>query len=254
MRYYINTPVSGLHPYVGSDVVLIVILYRAKHADHLRDLLNIVEKVVGAFDPSTALLSYLSIFDVILDGLGAILGGDDETEPVVAVRHNIGVGDKFKPGYYALINAPETTIDQERLWMRDNRLCLGDSMETAEPYREHDFVLFNIVQTDEREDVPKLPFFPLWRETQGLATRSDSWQAARTSFQALWRELIFSPDLTQNQKSMLKESFKKELTRLRDEAQELEELAVERGKRGDEDVFSVEAEFLELDEMLQTLD
>jgi hypothetical protein len=247
---YINTPVSGLHPHVGGDVVLVIILYRAKRANHLRSLLSIVEKVVGVFDPSTALRSYLIIANVILDGLEAILGAD-ETKAVVGVRHNIGVGDPFRSGNYALIDAPEASIDRARLWVRGNRLCIGDSLETSAPYREHDFVLFSIVQSGERDDVQKLPFFPLWRQTQELAIRPNSWAEAKTSFQALWRELLFSPDLTELQKDKLKDSFHGELARLRDEARGLAEMAA---RTGELEISDVETEFRDLDKMLKELD
>jgi hypothetical protein len=248
---YINTPVSGLHPYVGDDVVLVVILYRARRVQHLRNLLNLVENVVGAFDVSTALRSYLSIANVVLDGLDAILGTGD-TDPIVAVRHSIGTGERFEPGYYALIDASEASIDKERLWVRGGRLCVGDSLKTSIPYDEQDFVLFSIVQTDERDDVKKLPFFPIWQETQGLAIKPDTWAEAKTSFHALWRELLFSPDLTEPQKTKLKDTFRTGLERLRDQARDLEDMAVV--TRGAAKVPDVEAEFRGLDEMLKGLD
>jgi hypothetical protein len=248
---YINTPVSGLHPYAGGDVVLVIILYQVQQAHYLRNLLGIVEKVVGAFDPSTALQSYLVMANVILDGLDAILGSDG-TKPVVAVRHSIGAGDQFKPGYYALIDAPDTSVDRARLWIRDNRLCIGNSLEDSAPYREHDFCLFHIVQTDSREDVQKLPFFPIWRKTQGLAIKPEAWAEAKASFQALWRELLLSPDLTKTQKEELKESFRREMAHLRDGARELAQMGVV--ERGVAEVSDLEAEFRNLDKMLQRLD
>ena len=228
---YLNTPVSGLHPYVGGDVAIIVILYRIKRVDHLQNLLAIVEKIAGLANPSIALDRYMGVAGVIEEGLDLILGTGD-AQPVVAARYQTGPYKKFGPGYHVLIDAPETSINPEQLWIRDDRLCIGDSLDTAVPYRDHDFVLFSVAQENERSDIQTLPFFPLWRQVQETAIKpdQDAWEQAKGSFRVLWRDLLFSPDLTTPQKDQLKQNFQSEMKRLREEAKGLDTMGVE--KRG----------------------
>jgi hypothetical protein len=230
---YLNTPISGLHPYVGGDLVVVLILYRATRGNYLRNLLNIVDKVVAAIDPSTSLQHYMKIANVILDGIEMILG-TNEVHPLVGVRdhiNQIGVGKRLTPGYYALIRTPEQTVNPQKLWVLDNRLCSGDSSSNAQPYRDHDFVLFSIAQAKERNDFRTLSFFPHWERAQVQATQTATWNEAKASFNTAWHELLTSPDLTQPQKESLRDFFITKLTDLRNQAKQMEQMGPMRGPK-----------------------
>jgi hypothetical protein len=216
---YLNTPVCGLHPYMGDDIVFVAILYRVTRTNYLRNLLGLLEKLNGVFDVSSQLSSYLAISELIVDGLQALVGSDaDAAKPVVAVRHSMAPDSQFGPGFFALVDAPEKSVPITRFWVRDGRLCVGDSLDAAIPYTDHDFILFQILQAEERQDIRKLPFFPVWQQAQTAVTKPEEWATAKAHFQALWRELLLSPDLTEPQRKRLERAFREELVKLRNTA------------------------------------
>lgn len=250
---YINTPVTGLHPYNGGNLSVVLILYRAVQTNHLSDLLAVIEKVIDAVDPSVALSSYLTMANVVKDGLDLLIG-TNQTEPLVAVREtiNIALRGEFTPGYYALINAPEETIEVDKLWVRDGRLFQGNTLSSAVPFTNHDFILFSILQEEKRKDIRALPFFSLWEEAQRQATKTTTWNEAKLSFTALWRAILLSPDLTQTQKETLIPQFKQEMTNIRDRARDLDLLGTTT-PRSDEKVRLSE-EIVQFEDWLQGLD
>lgn len=228
---FLNTPVTGLHPFVGGDFTFTLILYRAQKSNHLSNLLTMVEKVVSVANPSIAMANYLGVANVIMDGLELILG-THQTDPIIAVRDTVtlSMNGGFKPGYYALINAPEEKVDRKMLWVKSSRLCIGDTLRASEPYRNHDFILFRIIQYTERDDIRTLPFFPLWEETQKLAVDPTTWDDAKSSFNTLYRELLLSSDLTDTQREKLQLEFKDSLVEYRRKALDRQQMGATRGE------------------------
>jgi hypothetical protein len=222
---FIDTPISGLHPYIGGDFTFTVILYQNQITDYLRNLVSIVEKVVGAFNPSIALPNYLGVSNVILDGMDMILG-TKKVVPVIAVRQgmNVALKGEFKPGYFVLINKPEQEIDQNKFWVKGNRLCFGESLLKAEPYADTDYVLLSIAQLTERTDVALLPFSLLWEETRRLVSKSNSWEDAKLSFGTLCTEVELSPDLTAPQKEKLSEEYRSKFVEIRKKVNSREQM------------------------------
>lgn len=250
---YIDTPVAGWHPYIGDEMMLFFVLYRASQGNHLRNLLNLTENILGVFDPSTALKNYATMAHVILDCLDMIFDAR-ATTPVVGLYQTFtdrGLGDRFSPGYYALIDAAENTVDPTHLWVRGNRLCVGRSADTAQPYGKHDFVLMSIVQSQERM-VNQLPFYTLWQETQDRALEFNdvAWDAAKAQFKVLWQQILRSPDLTNPQKTKLVTDYKKQIGELREQAKGLSELGPTRSGAA---LPAMDAEFLHLSKMLDDL-
>lgn len=250
---FLNTPISGLHPYVGGDFTYTVILYRVARNNHVRDLLNVLEKVVNAVDPSNAMKAYLNIAGVVVDGLDIILG-TNQTTPVVAIRNtvNLAAGNDFKPGYSVLIDAPENSIKKENFWVRDGRLFYGTSLSSSIPYSEKDFVLFSIIQSEARNDVSALQFYPRWEETQLQAAQSNQWEDAKSSFNALYLELLVNPDLTDFQKDTLRQEYRNRMKYLREVALENTKMGAQ--LRGTLDQPSFGDEIRDLNEFLKRLD
>lgn len=224
---YLETPASGLHPYRGGDLTFTVILYRAKRSNHLANLLKIVEKVVGAVDPSIAFASYINMANIITEGLDLILNGE-QTDPIIGIRNTLPAPSEIKPGYYALINASERSVNRESLWIRDGRLQAGDSLQTSKPYRDHDFVLFKLMKYQKRDDVNVLPFYHLWEEARKRAIEPASWEEAKSIFTTLYRELLISPDLTESQKDSLRKEYMGKLKDLRRHGFEHQQLGASR--------------------------
>jgi hypothetical protein len=135
----------------------------------------------------------------VLDGLEALFDVGD-TDPLMGWRQEFDpdAGDNLLPGYFALINKPEDSLDEAKIWVKEGKLCYGDTLNAAKPYRDADYVLYSLTQTNERSDVEMLPFQPLWDRVQKAAMEpSDAhWQSAKANMLTLFQTLSASPDLT----------------------------------------------------------
>mgnify|MGYP000043432556 CR=1 FL=1 len=203
-----NTRVAGVHPYRGGRLTLTAILYRSKRTDYARNLLKVVENAAGLLDFSTALSTYTKVASVILDGLEALFSMGD-TKPVVAWREEFDpdAGDVLQPGYFALVNKPN--LDNNKFWVRNNQLCYGNSLESAQPYRDADFMLYSLAQTAERSDVDNLSFQELWDRVQkdAMEPTEERWKSAKANMLSLYQTLNTSPDLTEAQAKQLTNEY-----------------------------------------------
>ncbi len=224
---FTNTRVAGLHPYRGGRLTVTAVLYRSKRTDYIRNLLRVVENAANLLDFSTSLGVYTKIASVVLDGLEALFDVGD-TDPIMGWRQEFDpdAGDALLPGYFALINKPETAVDAAKLWVKDNQLCYGDSLSAAKPYRDADYVLFSLAQTDERSDVEMLPFQSLWDrvEQAALEPSDDHWKSAKANMLSLFQTLTASPDLTARHAKKLADDYKTRMIEAHQRAVEFSEL------------------------------
>jgi len=217
-----NTPASALHPYQGGSLTLVIILNRLQRQNNAEKVLQVVESVSGAVDPTQAFSAYLTIAKTVLDGIETLLGLQ-QTIPVVGYRISINpvIGQVLEPTYFVLIDEDARLIQQNNFWVRDWRLYSGPDKNTAAPYHDHDFILFSIAQGTKREDERTLPFYPLWESTLDLAARPSEgdfyWKEAKAQFNTLKRELLNSPDLTKPDSKRLRDQYFNELVDQRQE-------------------------------------
>jgi len=194
---FANTKVSGTHPYRGGSLALTVVLCQVTRDDYARNLLSVVELAAGALDFASNLINYTKVAETLMAGVNAMLGLKD-TKPVVGWRYAIDpdAGDVLKPGYLALIDKPGFSEDQ--LWVKDNQLFHGSSMAQAQPFREADFVLFSVAQTDSRGDEEQLSWYDLWQRVLSQAAIDDdnAWKRAKADMASLYQTMVTSPDLT----------------------------------------------------------
>jgi len=220
-----NTRVAGVHPYRGGRLTMTAILYRSKRTDYARSLLNVVENAAGLLDFSTSLGVYTKIASVILDGLEALFKVGD-TDPVVGWRQEFDpdAGDEVLPGYFALINKPD--LDPGKIWVKENQLCYGDSLQSAKPYRAADFLLYSLAQTTERSDVNALPFQELAdRVLRDAAEPTEAhWKSAKANMLSLYQTLNSSPDLTEEQAKQLSNTFMAKMKERHETAVALDQL------------------------------
>jgi hypothetical protein len=223
-----NTPVSGLHPYRGGPLTLTIILNGLQRQNNADKLLQVVESISGAINPSTAFSAYLKIAKTVIDGFKTLLGLQ-QTIPVVGYHTTINpdIGQVFRPAYFVLIDTDAQQVNQDEFWVRDSRLYYGREQSTAQPYRANDFILFSIAQGDKRTDEQALSFYPLWKATQDLAVRPGQhfWNEAKAQFNTLKRELVNSPDLTKSDSQRLINQYLEELIQLHHETELLGQLA-----------------------------
>lgn len=221
-----NIPVSGFHPYQGGQLTLTIILSKLQRSNNAERLLQVVEGISNSIDPTAAFSTYLKLAGTVLDGVEAILGLK-QTEALIGFRTSINPdreGEVLEPAYYVLVDAAEAEVERDRFWVKESRLCIGDSLESAGPYSKNrsvnDFVLFSIAQGKRRRDERILPFFPTWETALDLASRPEMhyWKDAKAQFNTLKRSLITSPDLTKPDSTRLRNEYLEELKQVRRDA------------------------------------
>ena len=201
--------------------MLSIILCRVESENYAKGLLRLVENAATAFDFSTVLSTYVKVAGVLLDGVETLfdLGG---TESLMGIRREFDpdAGRALEPSFFVLIDKPESQVDVNQLWVRENQLVYGLSLSEAKPFREADYVLYSIVQTSERQDETMLPFYPLYEQVKQWASRSDesSWQQAKANMATLYQTLVLSPDLTPMHARKLINTYVAEMRQLHSEA------------------------------------
>ena len=248
-----NTPVSGLHPYQGGPLTLVIILNKLERENNAEKLLQLVESVSGAINPSVAFSAYLAIAKPVLEGVQSLLGLQ-QTVPMLGYRVTINpaIGQMLEPTYYVLIDVHDQQIEHNKFWVRNDRLCYGHTLDTANLYDEHDFILFSIAQADKRDDERTLPFYPLWEATKGLAARPTGdgdhfWREAKAQFNTLMRELLISSDLTIPDSKRLRGQYYKEISDIRQET-------LKQGKLAPQPLAAAEAELRKMADELDRFD
>jgi hypothetical protein len=191
---FANTGVAGPHPYRGGALKLTMILGRIERTDYARRFLGWIDNATKIFDFATALGAYLKVGNLILDGIEA-LTGNGGNNLLAGLRNEINpdAGDTFIPGYYALIDQPG--VKPEELWVRDNQLYCGGAEADLKPFRNADYLLYSIMQTAERTDLIKLPYYSDYERVIGLAAQStteDQWKATKANMSALFLKLRLS--------------------------------------------------------------
>lgn len=210
-----DTRVAGLHPYRGGRLTLSVVLYKVQSGNMARSMLRMIENAANVLDFSTALASYVKVADVVLDGVEALLDLGNSV-PLIGLRKEFDpYNEELKPSYFALINRQDNHLDTSKLWVKDRKLCYGDSLQGAEPFRQADFVLYSITQTSSRSDLTTLPFYPQWERAQreALDPKEDSWLSAKANMATLAQSMLLSPDLTDMQAELLLTEWTKKLQR-----------------------------------------
>jgi hypothetical protein len=222
-----DTQVAGPYPYVGDRLIVSIVLCRLPR-ESARSILSLVEKAARTVDPSTSLTTYLTIANLVMDGFEMLLGLN-ETKPLVGYRKEFHPDySELKPGYYALINMPESEVDTTKLWVLGKRLVYGKDIDNAKPFRESDYVLYSIGQMPERTDLNLLPFYPVWKRVQQEAMEhlNAHWESAKANLATLIQNIRLSPDLTKHQASQLVSRYRNEATDLRKEAEKQSSLGI----------------------------
>jgi hypothetical protein len=203
--YFHNTRVFGPTPYRGDDVAIFVGLFRVKTCDWARQALSLLESFAKVFDTSK-LTNYLNFSGPIMDGIESFLDMDDMqfrlgqrdafTDP------ETHVGNVFSPGYFVIIRADEKTIKKDQFWVKRNQLHIGDTASQLRPYRDQDYILYQVSHLDKRNDYSTFDFNRQWRDVQNDILKGNK-DSALSGLQNLNSQIIRSPDLISSQMNQL---------------------------------------------------
>lgn len=232
-----DTRVAGIAPYTGGRIALTVVLHRVERENLVRRLLSVVESAAGALDFSAQLGVYLKIAAVVLDGVESLFE-TGQVQPIIGYRTEFDpdAGRPLLPGYYALLANSSGEVQPDRLWVKENRLCYGQDLRSAvsvqdggsSPLRGTEFVLYSLVQSEERSDLELLPFYPLWERVQREATQpgEEHFKSAKANMLSLYQTMSISPDLTEPHAARLLDEFVAKMQDLHRRAVELERLGM----------------------------
>lgn len=191
-------PLTGWFPYRGGPLAVSLVVCRVPRSALSRPLLRLLEGAASAQESAANLEGALRFAAVLLESLeawalaGAIVplfgartvlapAGNTDAQPLV-------------PGAHALVNLPAAEIDPAAWSVRNERLLCGDSP----PMRGADYLLWRLVQAEQRDDIEALPCAELYARARRAAACPDeqSWRRARTHLLAWHDHLAYSPDLT----------------------------------------------------------
>jgi hypothetical protein len=164
-----DTAVAGLHPYRGGNFILSIVLGRIRQENYLRKFIGIVEKAAATYTGgfATVVSSYAKVANVVLDGMETLFNNED-VDPLIGCRKEFmqQALDEFNSGYFLLMNTEEKNIDENKFFVKNNKLFYGDSLQDARPFRDADYVLYSIIAAPRRDDIELLPFHTQFLQLQ----------------------------------------------------------------------------------------
>jgi hypothetical protein len=199
---YKRTRVAGIHPFRGGRVVSTMVLCKVRRSDYARQLLKFVESVATTIPFGAEVGTYTRYAGSLLDGIDAMFGVG-ETEPLAGIRQEFDhdLGNPIRPSYFALIDGAEDKYPVDRLWVRDGGLLIGETVDSLQPLRDTNYVLFSIRGAETLTDVDTLPLQTSVVSAIELAASPDEadWKRAKAELVVLLQQLLTSPDLTRIQ-------------------------------------------------------
>lgn len=240
-----NMPVFGPHPYVGGAFTFTFVLSRLPVGNVARDILQLVEAVSTTLTPALGVATYARMGSVLVNGFERLLELDG-IKPLLGLQESVNpdAGQPFDAGRWALID--EDDPRPEQFWVVDDTLMRGQTREVAKPYRDADFILYQIARPPDgrRGDVEVLPIQTLWKSALEAASKADAWAEAKANFAAMISAVAVSPDLTWDHGQQLIAERREQLVALRDVA--LKTATLSQGDGSDSLVQSQIANVLEL--------
>jgi hypothetical protein len=173
---YRNLRVAGPFPYEGDDLRLFTALSRMETNNWAEQTLSLLETVAKAFDVSQ-ITRYLEIAAPLVKGIEGFLGmqsvelrmGLEQTYQQPVGRGGLRP-NSLGARHELLLNLPEHALDataRQQFWVKESCLCHGQRPETAQPYRDADFLLFEIRPLRDRGDYAAFDFHTVnWHDTQ----------------------------------------------------------------------------------------
>ncbi|MCA9873495.1 MAG: hypothetical protein KC441_07570 [Anaerolineales bacterium] len=214
---YRNLRVAGPFPYEGDDLQLFSALSRLTANDWAVQSLSLLETVAKAFDVSK-ITRYLEIAAPLVKGIESFLGMQDVELRMgmqQVYQQPVGRGglqpSALMARHEALLNLPDHRLDsaaRQQFWVKDGELFFGSRAETAQPYREADFLLFEIRPLSDRGDFTTFDFHTVnWQDTQ-KAIWDGSEELARQKLRLTAAALAQCTDIVRPQRNALLRKYK----------------------------------------------
>ncbi len=168
----LDHPATSLMPFDGSDVRLAAGLLAIPGRDWMREVIGVVERF-STLLAQPQLSAALAVAKPLADGMRQLVGGTEGQLHLGLQAAWEGAGgaggSPMSSGYLVVLRAREDEVDTERLWVKDGRLRIGDSLTDSAPLSGITYMLFRIQAADERPDWRS---FPTIRDPLSAALRA----------------------------------------------------------------------------------
>lgn len=204
---YKNTRIVGPTPYRGDNVAIFSGLFRIKSKNWAAQTISLLENVAKAFD-ATKLTSYINIADPLLNSIENFFGMGDDTQLRIGQRREFkdpeihNTTDTFSSGYWIMLRKDQKDVDKNKFWVKDNELYYGTNKGNIKPYRENDFILFEINASDKRNDYETFDFHDHWESAREALINGELSQAEK-QFRMFTVGLYNCKDIIEDQKQQL---------------------------------------------------
>jgi hypothetical protein len=230
-----NTLVAGPYPFRGGRVAITAVLYRARHHDYARALLNFVESASSALGVPAHIGTLSQIGGTVLDGLEILLKLGD-AEPIAAHRIEFEGGSLqgFRSSFCALI--ADSEVDPSLLRVDEGRhLKVAPTNGQASRFDKADYVLYSVNRRDRRGETSTLPFATLQDQAKSAALSGEEsgWKRAKATLMALYQQMVLCPDLIAEEADEILEACKSDLLKYKKQSEDFAALSQEGDMRRD---------------------
>lgn len=192
-----DTLVVGPTPYAGGDVGLFVGLFQSPIEDHRKTLFSVFDTLFGNL-PVGMLSDYIKLADKLSGAITQVLGADG-IQCRLAHYSVIGKGILPAPHYLLYVQAGTGgPLDPNGLEVRQGTLQRRTRAGLV-PVDDLDYCLLRIERMAARNDYSKLDFHRVWSEARAKLFSKQP-QEAQALMLACARQVLDSPDLTENHK------------------------------------------------------
>lgn len=217
-RVAINYPLTTSMPFNGGIVEIEAGLLAMKGSNDLKSLL----KVLGDFSKLLAapqLSAALAVAGPLASGVQDLLGGS-EGDLELGFHNSFTDGAEFdlRPGYIAVILATEDQIKGEQLWVKEDRLHVGTTLQASKMLTGVTHMLLRLEGFAERDDWSSLESISVPFEKAKEALAKNGFQENdeyTTQFRAAQSAAVTSADLTRADQVRVAKAIKEVLEELK---------------------------------------
>lgn len=194
----LNYPLTTLMPFSGGVVEVTAALLAMQGQDYVKRFIKVLSDF-AALVAVPQLSAVLMVAEPVATGIEELLGGNDGEMHLGLHQtyvHKGGGANELNPAYFTAILATEAEIDPATLWVVDDRLRRGRTMEHSEPFEGFAYMLLRVQKETVRDDWEGLTSFmqPFDTSIKELSAGRREW--ADASYQVAIAAVLSSADLT----------------------------------------------------------
>jgi hypothetical protein len=214
----LNQPMTTLLPFNGGTVELAAGLLAMEGTNLIAGFIKTMSDFAGLL-LIPQLSAAVSVASPIANGLEQLLSAANGGLHLGLHQTFAGQGggaNEFRPGYIAVILADAAKLGSAALWVKDDRLHLGDSVDDLRPLTGFAYMLFRIEKRADRDDWEGLTAIREPYDSALDALEQKDGPRAETFIRTAIAQALRSPDLTQADRIRVARTLKEEYDQAKD--------------------------------------